>query len=171
MRLCTIYRDAGGIQTMLERESEPMHEALGLLDGRSEWGVKLFAVALPDPSADPQSTPAASGAAYLEQRRQAQDQRESAAQRLSTVADTIHSRLSAVAARARFIPLQRPEVSGHSGEMALNGVYLVDDATLASFHETLDALQTQFSAAGIELVATGPWPPYNFVPDAIGVMA
>jgi hypothetical protein len=55
--------------------------------------------------------------------------------------------------------------------MVLNGVYLVDDASLATFHEAIEAAQEEFGPEGIELVATGPWPPYNFVPDAIGIPA
>jgi hypothetical protein len=172
MRMCSIYRDASGIQAMLDREAEPMHTALRLLDARSEWGVKLFGLPLPEPpAADTVDTPSGRGAAYLEQRRQAHRRRESAAARLSTVAEEIHARLAALAARALVIPPQRPEVSGHEGEMVLNGAYLVDNASLTTFHETIEALQAEFRAEGVELVATGPWPPYNFVPDAIGVPA
>jgi hypothetical protein len=172
MRMCSIYRDASGIEAMLDREAAAMHNALQLLDARSEWGVKLFGLPLPEPpAADTKDAPPGRGAAYLEQRRQAHRRRESAAARLSTVAEEIHARLAGLAARALVIPPQRPEVSGHEGEMVLNGVYLVDNASLALFHETVEALQAEFGPEGIELVATGPWPPYNFVPDAIGVPA
>jgi hypothetical protein len=172
MRLCSIYRDAAGVRAMLERESGPMHDALRLLDARSEWGVKLFSVPVPEsPAPDAKEHSPGSGAAYLEQRHQAHRRRESAAEKLTGVAESIHARLGALAARALVIPPQRPEVSGHAGEMVLNGVYLIDDAALTSFHETVGALQDEFGAGGVELVATGPWPPYNFVPDAIGVPA
>lgn len=172
MRLCSIYRDAAGVRAMLEREADPMHDALRRLAARSEWGVKVFSVRIPDPpSPDRGQSQPDSGAAYLEQRGQAQRRRESAAQEGARNAESIHTRLAALAARALVIPLQRPEVSGHEGEMLLNGVYLVDDSRLASFHEAVRTLGEEFGPAGVELVATGPWPPYNFVPDAIGVPA
>jgi gas vesicle protein GvpL/GvpF len=52
--------------------------------------------------------------------------------------------------------------------MFLNGVYLVADETLDGFHEEVQALQAEFDPHGIELVCTGPWPAYNFVPGTIG---
>ncbi|MGB9183486.1 MAG: GvpL/GvpF family gas vesicle protein [Solirubrobacteraceae bacterium] len=170
MRLCSIYRDASGVREMLRRESELMHDALRLLHARSEWGVKVFS--LPHrPSVAPSSGDhqAESGSAYLEQQSQARRRRETADDEAAAACASIHDRLSAIAAQAQVIAPQRPEVTGHEGAMLLNGVYLVDDAALASFHDAVTSLQAELSASGIELQATGPWPAYNFVPDAIGV--
>lgn len=170
MRMCSIYRDASGVRGMLERESEVMRDALRLLHARSEWGVKMFTLPTrplaPSRSDDHQTE---SGSAYLEQQSQARRRRETADDELAAVCESIHDRLSAIAARARVIAPQRPEVSGHDGTMRLNGVYLVDDAALASFHDAVGSLQAESEPSGIELQATGPWPAYNFVPDAIGV--
>jgi hypothetical protein len=170
MRLCSIYRDASGVRDMLRRESEVMHDALRLLHARSEWGVKVFSLphrpSVPASSGDDQPE---SGSAYLEHQSQAHRRRETADDEVAAVCGSIHDRLSAIAARAQVIAPQRPEVTGHEGEMWLNGVYLVDDAALASFHDTVASLRAELSASGIELQATGPWPAYNFVPDAIGV--
>jgi hypothetical protein len=172
MRLCSIYRDAAGVRAMLERESGPMHDALRLVQGRAEWAVKVFGAATPSsPVVSPDQDQPDSGAAYLERRRQAQQHREAADEQQGAACESIHARLAAVAARALVIPPQRPEVSGHDGEMLLNGVYLVDDAAVAQFHGEVRALEGEFGAEGVELVATGPWPAYNFVPDAIGVPA
>ncbi|MGH2870048.1 MAG: GvpL/GvpF family gas vesicle protein [Solirubrobacteraceae bacterium] len=169
MRLCSIYRDASGVSEMLQRESEVMHDALRLLHARSEWGVKVFSVGS-RPSASPTSDEQAeSGSAYLEHKSQAQRQRETAGEEVAAVCGAIHERLSAIAVRAQVIAPQRPEVTGHDGVMQLNGVYLVDDAALAPFHDAVASLQAELGPSGIELQATGPWPAYNFVPDAIGV--
>jgi hypothetical protein len=65
-------------------------------------------------------------------------------------------------------PPQRPEVSGHPGQMLLNGVYLVEDDQLATFQALVDELQEQYEDDGLELLPTGPWPAYNFVPGTIG---
>lgn len=172
MRLCSIYRDAGGVRAMLEREAEPMQAALRLLEARSEWGVKVFSVGVPDrPDAGRGQAATGSGAAYLEERGRAHRDREAAAVERARAAESIHGRLATLATRALILPLQRPEVSGREGEMLFNGAYLVDDGSLTSFHAAVSALQNEFGSTGIELVATGPWPPYNFVPDAIGVPA
>ena len=52
--------------------------------------------------------------------------------------------------------------------MALNGVYLVEDASQDAFHLEVEALRREYAGLGLELEATGPWPAYNFVPGAIG---
>jgi hypothetical protein len=171
MRLCSIYRDAAGVRAMLEREAGPMRDALRLVAGRAEWAVKVFSVSLPPPAPDSDRSAPDTGAAYLEQRRRAQRTREAVDDRQAAACEAIHARLGALAVRALAIAPQRPEVSGHDGEMLLNGVYLVDDTALTSFHRQIQALRDEFGAVGLELVATGPWPAYNFVPDAIGVPA
>ena len=80
----------------------------------------------------------------------------------------VHERLSALASDDELIPLQRPEASGHAGDMILNGVYLVADDEAAAFHEEVRALQSELASQDVELVPSGPWPAYNFVPGAIG---
>ena len=42
------------------------------------------------------------------------------------------------------------------------GVYI------SRIHEEVRALQAEFDPHGMELVCTGPWPAYNFVPGTIG---
>ena len=81
-----------------------------------------------------------------------------AAEVAEVAAAKIHDRLTAVVVDAQAIPLQRPEVSGHSGEMILNGVYLVADVAAPAFHEQVEALRSEFEPHGIEIAPTGPWP-------------
>ncbi len=174
MRMCTVYRNEGGVREMLEREGEALARALDQMEGKSEWGVKVFA--------DPRSLPAeptraggsddppasAPGLDYMTRRRDERDNRAVALEALDGASAEIHERLSAVAAESLTVPPQRPEVSGHDGDMVLNGVYLVRDATAEHFHREVEELRSEFAHLGIELEPTGPWPPYNFVPDAIG---
>src|SRR3954454_9457199 len=42
LRLCTIYENEDGVRRMLEDERAALVEALELLEGRQEWGVKLL---------------------------------------------------------------------------------------------------------------------------------
>lgn len=166
MRMCTVYRTAGGVREMLHREEEALLDALDHLRGKAEWGAKAFI----SPDAEPTGADAgaSSGAAYMERKRTKQEQRQRAFEMAEEAVTVIHDRLSTAAGDAQMIPLQRPEASGHSGEMILNGVYLVADEVLESFHEEVHALQAEFASHGIELVCTGPWPAYNFVPGTIG---
>ena len=49
--------------------------------------------------------------------------------------------------------------------MVLNGAYLVPRAKAATFVGLVDEQQRHHAADRLELEVTGPWPPYNFVPD------
>jgi hypothetical protein len=166
MRMCTVYRTEGGVREMLHREADALLDALDHLHGKAEWGAKAF-ISL-DATAHAEGGGASSGAAYMERKRTQRERRQRALEMAEDAVAVIHDRLSTAAADAQTIPLQRPEASGHSGEMILNGVYLVADESLEPFHEEVRALQAEFTGHGIELVCTGPWPAYNFVPGTIG---
>jgi hypothetical protein len=170
MRMCTVYRTEGGVREMLHREADALQDALEHLRGRAEWGVKAFV----SPDGERQDAhaeagaDASPGAAYMERKGTERERRQRALEMAEEAVVVIHDRLSTVAGDAQLIPLQRPEASGHAGEMILNGVYLVADDALERFHDEVGALQAEFESHGIELVATGPWPAYNFVPGTIG---
>jgi hypothetical protein len=170
MRMFTVYRSEGGVREMLRREAAALTEALAHLDGKTEMGVKVFADrarAQPEPDREEVDASGA-GAAYMERRRRDRDRAEEEARRLEQAAEEIHERLAEIAAQARATPVQRPEASGHAGEMILNGVYLIEDGSLERFAQEVSELQEAFATSALELELTGPWPAYNFVPDTIG---
>jgi hypothetical protein len=175
MRMCTVYRRLDGIREMVEREARVIHQLLSELAGKHEWGVKVF---LHPRQATPAVSGGAAGAAnaraarsgteYLLRRRAERD-RGSELERLGTeAAPEIHDRLAGLAAGARVNAPQRRELSGHPGTMILNGVYLVERARLDGFHREVERLEERYAPLGLELVATGPWPPYNFLPGEAG---
>ena len=172
MRMCTVYQSQSGVREMLRREATALRETLDHLDGKAEWGVKGFA----DPARmagitagdEDEATDEARGAAYMRHRQDERDLRERARQLLEEGVTQIHERLCALAADGHMLPLQRPEVSGHSGDMVLNGVYLVPDDDHDRFHAELHVLESEFGSLGVDLELTGPWPAYNFVSGTIG---
>lgn len=171
MRMCTVYRTEGGIREMLTRECEPLREAIDYLEGKAEWGIKVFADFARAGGGTQHVDAGAgegSGAAYMERVRTERELRERAMEVAEDAAAQIHDRLTAVAVDAQVIPLQRPEVSGHSGDMILNGVYLVAEDAVPAIREEVEAIRSEFEVHGIDIALTGPWPAYNFVPGAIG---
>ncbi len=173
MRMCTVYQSGDRVEEMLVREADGLHNALEHLEGKREWGVQaFFSPARVRPTEDPdvrdESGDGSTGAAYIRRR---QDERELEAQldqRVEQAAQEIHDGLSAAAFESMINPPQRPEASGRLEEMALNGVYLVEDDDQPLFEASVRDLQARFSSLGLELVITGPWPPYNFLPGSIG---
>jgi hypothetical protein len=175
MRLCTIYRNEEQVRKMLAGEQEVLLDALDRLDGKTEWGVKLFAEegaleragAADEGGGALEDGGASAGAAYLERKRRAAHAREDADVLAGEWAEEAHVRLAQVASEALQNPLQRPEVSGHEGEMLLNGVYLVDDGDAEEFRRVVEELDAGFRPRGATVELTGPWPPYNFVKGSI----
>jgi hypothetical protein len=171
MRLCSIYRDEAGVRDMLGRESDGLRQALAHLRGKAEWGVKAFADAEAveaAPSAEDPALGPGDGAAYMESRLTQRRRREDADAQLEEACDALHAALSAVAAEAVVSSPQRPEVSGRDLPMVFNASYLVADTAAGAFHRELTRRGDELASLGIELETTGPWPPYNFVPGAIG---
>jgi len=173
-RLCTIFRDEKQLREMMGREGAGLVEALERLDGKSEWGAKAFA----HPGALDRAAAARAeeqaggealspGAAYMDRRRRESRAREEAEEIADGWAQQIHEQLARGAAEALLNPLQRREVSGHEGDMLLNGVYLVEDESVAQFQELAAELDQDYRGRGVSVELTGPWPAYNFVKSSI----
>jgi hypothetical protein len=175
LRLCTVFAGEEQVRAMLVREHGVLKDALERLEGRAEWGLKAYAdrgaverEALQQIAGDDDEVAEMSaGTAYMNRRRAEARAREQVEEIADRWALAIHARLAAVASEALLNPLQKPEMSGHEGEMFLNGVYLVSDAEAPAFRAAVAALGEEFDRHGVELDLTGPWPAYNFVKSSI----
>lgn len=162
LRLATVFLGEDSLRARLSEWRHDAEDALDRIDGRSEWSVKVYV----DPAtvaAEPEeATTAGSGAgrAYLMRRRAATQQREAAAAEDARVADEVHEALAAVAVAGRRLPPQDRQLAGHTGEMVLNGTYLVDDTAIGAFRAAVDRLAEAHPRVRVEV--GGPWPPYSF---------
>jgi len=173
-RLCTIFRDEKQVRGMMAREGPSLVEALERLEGKAEWGVKVFAepgalerAAVERARKGSEREPLSPGAAYMDRRRRETRARENAEEIADSWAQAIHQRLEVCAAEALLNPLQRRELSGHDGDMLLNGVYLVEDEAASGFRELASELGADYRGLGVAVELTGPWPAYNFVKSSI----
>ena len=163
LRLCTIFVDAAGVRRMLTRDQAALEQALARLDGREEWAVKLLLDEQPpEVEADVAAGGASSGTAYLVQRREERERRAASERLGRELAEDVHARLQDWAVDAVVNPPQNRELSGHAGEMLLNGAYLVEADRADELRRLVAELQEQHGAAGARLELTGPLPPFNF---------
>lgn len=173
LRLCTVFTGEEQVTEMLGREYGVLLDALERLTGRAEWGVKAFvtreAIELEAlrRAARAEEEEASAATTYMNRWRREARAREVAEEIADEWAREIHGALAAVAGEALLNPLQRPELSGHPGEMLLNGVYLIADEGVADFRSVARVLAERFDRRGVEIVVTGPWPAYNFVKTSI----
>jgi hypothetical protein len=173
LRLCSIYATPERVRELLRDDGARFAEMLAVVDGKQEWSVKLFVdPALLAASAGPGEVPGAgggsedelgTGGAYLARRRSDRAAREAADRLAGELAEEVHARLQDWAADAVVGRPQNPELSGHSGDMLLNGSYLVEAEGAARFAALVDELRTRYDGVGATLELSGPWPPYNFI--------
>lgn len=174
LRMCTIYETAESVRRMLEREHESFVEALGVLDGRLEWAVKVLvnretlmqSARQGAEASSPGQSPAGrgEGGAYMLQRRRDQAAREAVDAMAAEVAEQVHARLQDWAIDATTRPPQNRELSGHQGDMLLNAAYLVERERSEELRRLVAGLEDHHRELGVRIELTGPWPPYNFVP-------
>lgn len=162
LRLGTVFQDDSGVRVMVEEHEKEFRHALDRLDGRVEWGVKVYAgngEEGPTESAAPTARPA-SGRDYLRQRRRRTVAHEEMWQKADEFARRLHDVLSAHAEDSRLHVPQSATLSGASGRNVLNAAYLVPRARSEEFVELVD--RTGDDAPGIRVELTGPWAPYSF---------
>ncbi|WP_433062757.1 GvpL/GvpF family gas vesicle protein [Dactylosporangium sp. CS-033363] len=146
-QLATVYRDDDGVRAMLRERRADLDAVLDRVDGRAEWGVKMYAQAASgEPATVDTDRP---GTAYLNRRR-AQDDRRKRAYDSAEAADKA---LAGNAAEAR-------RLTGRPEPMLLNAAYLVDRAAAEDFAGLVTEQAARHEDLRLEL--TGPWPPYSF---------
>jgi hypothetical protein len=173
MKFCTLYFNETCLQAALAEHYEDFLRALGRVEGKVEWGVKVYcdretlgeqigAVSEIVTQLWAEAATKSSGAAYFVRRKLA----ETVAVEVERVADECaqdsHDRLASHAAEAVINVLQSRESTGRTDHMILNGAYFVADAQLDAFGAELRSLEAEYGELGFSFERTGPWPPYNF---------
>ena len=178
LRFSTIYRSTDQLRAALGEEHDRLAAALAHVRGKREWGVKAFSddaalgawIERTDERAGrlrEQIAASPAGSAYFARKKLEQVLREEGAELAAECARRVHEVVAAAASEARANRPQRKEVSGHEGAMILNGAYLVERKREDEFAATAAEVASRYAELGISMDVTGPWPPYNFVPDAL----
>ncbi|MFF5157632.1 GvpL/GvpF family gas vesicle protein [Streptomyces sp. NPDC000348] len=166
LRLGTVFRDDSGVRTMMEAREESFLRTLDRLEGRVEWGVKVYVESDRAPQAPAAAAPKpTSGRDYLRQRRMQTKSQDDLWQRAETFATRLHETLSGAAEDSRLHAPQNPALSGASGRNVLNAAYLVPRVTSEEFVEKVD--RTKDDVPGIRVELTGPWAAYSFAGEDI----
>lgn len=177
MRLCTIFRSESRVREMLAEYHDDFINTLAHLEGRKEWGVKVYVDAsiiaqkigkISDrvKRLEMEIAEKSGGAAYL-WKRKLDD--AIAVEIDSTTIEYVqrsHDRLSSHAEDSVTNPLRDKASTGRTDEMILNGAYLVADEHLEAFRTELADLGAEYGFLGFSFHLSGPWPPYNFVAGA-----
>ena len=155
LRMATVCRDDASARSRLVALAGAAGAVLDRLDGRIEWGVKAYARATAE--ADDRG---GTGAEYLRRRRDALRIRQQAlATAEAQAAAAYDTLLHSAVAGCRHEP-QDSQLTGVAAPMLLNAAFLVDTARVEEFRAAVERLGA--TADALDLVITGPWPPYSF---------
>lgn len=157
-RFCTVVRGPEDVKSLLAAHYQPILDTIAKLDGRQEWGLRIHF----DPGAvtndeGPAGEP--SGKQYLQQRKQHDARRAESQRKARDIAQQCHETLSQIADEANLLA---PRTAKGPGVELVNAAYLVRVGQIDQFHQAMDELRIRYGPDGLELVITGPWPPYNF---------
>ncbi|MFF7654111.1 GvpL/GvpF family gas vesicle protein [Streptomyces sp. NPDC007983] len=161
VRMATVCRGEEGLRRLLATGRDRFTTALDRLEGRVEWGVKVYAAPAPaeEPSAEPSA--ATSGRDYLRRRGAQRRASEERWGRTEEGARRVHETLAALAEGARLHPPQDVRLSGEADRNVLNAAYLLPREDSEAFAEQVGRLAGR--EPGLRLELTGPWAPYSFV--------
>ncbi|MFC8359088.1 GvpL/GvpF family gas vesicle protein [Streptomyces griseorubiginosus] len=160
LRLGTVFRDDSGVRTMMEAREEDFHRILDRVQGRVEWGVKVYAESEKHEREQDKPAQPASGRDYLRLRRQQTRATEDSRQKAESFATRMHDMLSAHAEDSRLHAPQNAALSGAPGRNVLNAAYLVPRTASEEFVELVDRMKDDTPGMRVEL--TGPWAAYSF---------
>lgn len=189
LRLATVCRDEPGVRLLLASGRDRFTAALDRLDGKVEWGVKVYAVPGGDGSPDQAPAPAAgrrdpggprdepaadrgpgpgrpatgerSGRDYLRRRSAERRARDEWWQATRDGARRVYETLVPLATATRLHSPQDTGLSGVDDPNVLNAAFLVADPDSAAFATRVRELGTALPGIRVEL--TGPWAPYSFL--------
>lgn len=171
MRLATVYLNDSRVAAMMAARAGEFDSLLSRLDGKLEWGVKVYADPRQARRTESEAPAAASGPgrAYLQQRRAQRDDRRLAYLSADALIDRVMEQAREFAvAEVRHRPQQGALTQG-SGENVANLAFLVPSARGDAFRAAMDGLDVHVldgAPSGARVEITGPWAPYSFATSA-----
>ena len=150
------YADDAPLRQAVDERADAFAAALQHVRGRVEVGLRVAAA---EPEEQPVSLPTpTTGAAYLHRRSMEERQREASKAAAQAVADEIHELLRGCSVDAAT------KVQATPG-LLLSAAYLIPADQVTSFADTV--AQVSRRRSDLQLLCTGPWPPYHFAGEGV----
>lgn len=173
MPFCTIFRDEDSLRKVLAQHSSAFLETLASLEGKREWGLKMYCQrdilaqearkSFQESNKGQDIDDTSAGLAYFATKRIEKTVNEEVERLINEGTQSSHDRLADLSEEAVINSLQSKELSDREEELLLNAAYLVADARLDNFRGELQQLIDTYGERGFIYELTGPWPAYNFV--------
>jgi hypothetical protein len=160
MKLFTMFSTADRAVDETRVRTAEISAIVERIAGCDEWGVRVTKQPLQPTRPVVRTAQTASGAAFLESKKQTRDAARESIRVAVESAQTTYETLAAIARDAR----RRDDVpQGAAVVPLLDAAFLVPGENRARFKSALTRLGARSATAGVDLAVTGPWPAYNFV--------
>jgi len=172
-KLGTLFNNQDNLRAMLKEHLAEFKEALSHLEGKEEWGIKIYAdldklknTLLREEkellNIDKEINDSSSGKAFLLKKKKEELIKDIINRRINEYGKSCFEELKGFAIDTRINKLLPKEVTERKDEMILNSAFLVEKDRVVAFVSAVDILKTQYENKGLFFDCTGPWPAYNF---------
>ncbi|MEM8895545.1 MAG: GvpL/GvpF family gas vesicle protein [Bacteroidota bacterium] len=169
-----VFSSEESIQSMLKEKERYFTDLLHRLDGKQEWGLKLFFNPATLQSwleknnheikeADEQISGLSSGAAFLLKKKREQLIKEKVKKEVNTYRKSVFTLCKEQSEELVQNKELDSKLSGNPDTNLLNLALLIQPNQFTALEKELSTMLDDNQSQGLYHELTGPWPPYNFV--------
>jgi hypothetical protein len=170
----TIFKTTQSLRNFIDKYRGQLIENINELDGKEEWGVKLFCdyQSLPEYikqtcneviEMEREINESKPGKAFLLKRKAEELIKNECHKALQEYGQLFFRQIESLSSRTRINPLLPKEVTGRSDEMILNISCLIQKNNIELMFNKTELLRQEFIKVGLTPDVTGPWPPFSFI--------
>jgi len=169
----TVFQTEKNVEKLLKEENEKFKKTIANLDGKEEWGLKIYcdlkkfntALEKEDERIREKTgeiRSAGKGKAYFLKKKKENLIKDVINEKISEYTRDTFERMKRAGLEAKLNKILPKEVTERKEDMVLNAAFLVSKKRVKEFINVLDYIKTKYFDKGMVFDCTGPWPPYNF---------
>ena len=171
-QFATVFIDKKNLEGFMEKHAGHLEEKLIYLEGKEEWGVKIYCDVeiLRNVSnvsdrillLEQEITLSSVGKAYLLKKKKTKILQELVDETISTYRTLFRDNLAGHSFDTKINELSKESLKERNDEMILNAAFLVGQSDVGNFITEVEILKKDYNSKGFNFECVGPWPPYNF---------
>ncbi|MEI6297552.1 MAG: GvpL/GvpF family gas vesicle protein [bacterium] len=169
----TVFESEANVEKLLKENNTGFRAVLALLDGKEEWGLKIYcnnayfmdALCAENEriaEIDKEIIAAGKGKAYFLKKKKDEIIKDIINEKISEYTRDCLERLKVTAADTMINRILPKEVTEKDEDMVLNAAFLINNKRIKEFENVLTHIKTKYADNRLIFDCTGPWPPYNF---------
>ncbi len=170
----TLFKTKQSLRDFIDEYRSMIVENLNELNGKEEWGVKLYCdyAALPEHikktcaqviEIEREISESKPGKAFILKRKADELIKNECHKQLQEYGQLFFRQFEKLSTKTRINPLLPKEVTGRSDEMILNLACLIPKGNIKKMLQKTELLRQEYINIGLFPDVTGPWPPFSFI--------